>query len=287
VAARRWISADLADTLGSVLPDRLQRFEVVDSWEDAERRCIGYEQSTLRDSGPLQVPPRERMDRPTSRDLQLIAALGVCLEAGQSGSRVRVLDFGGAFGHYFDVARFSFSKVPWEWTVVETATMATLAVSKRDDPGAEPRSEVDRTEAERTEAPQSISWTSDLASVLDDRWDFVLASASLNYVPDPMEVLNKLGRLAPYALFTRLPLWPVGRHLPAVQRLSRLDPGGAYPTWVFSEADFLDEIEAFGDVVLRFDIPEDTARIAGHRGTYTGLLVRTRNGLPAVTEGLS
>jgi putative methyltransferase (TIGR04325 family) len=127
-----------------------------------------------------------------------------------------------------------------------------------------------------TDVDRSISWTSDLDSALDERWDFVLASASLNYVSEPMEVFTKLGRIAPYVLLTRLSLWPIDRHLPAVQQLSRREPGGAYPTWDFSEAGFLDEIPAIGDVVLRFDVPEDTARIAGHRSAYAGLLIRTK-----------
>jgi hypothetical protein len=83
--------------------------------------------------------------------------------------------------------------------------------------------------------------------------------------------------MAPYALLTRLPLWPIDRHLPAIQRLSRTDRAGAYPAWVFSEGVFLDEVGAIGEVVLRFDIAEDTARIAGHRGSYAGLLVRSKD----------
>jgi putative methyltransferase (TIGR04325 family) len=257
VTTSRWIAPAVVDALGSVLPARFQRFEVVQSWDDAERRCIGYERSTLKDHGSKQASSGEKAHRTTSRDLQFIAAVGICLEASRPGPRVRVLDFGGAYGHYFDVATSAFPSVSWEWTVVETPTMSTLAA------GANVR--------------RSISWTSDLDSALGEAWDFVLASASLNYVSDPIGDLTKLGRMAAYVLLTRLPLWPIDRHLPAVQRLSRREPGGAYPTWVFSEAGFLDEIAAIGDVVLRFDVPEDTARIAGHRSTYAGLLIRTKN----------
>ena len=257
MAIRRWIPPAVVETLGSVLPERLQRFEVVATWDDAERRCIGYEQSTLKDHGSKQASNGETTERPSSRDLQFIAAVGICLEASQLGHRVRVLDFGGAFGHYFDVATSAFPNVSWEWTVVETPTMVTLAA--------------------RTEVGQSIRWTSDLDSALAERWDFVFASASLNYVPDPIQAVTKLGRTAPYVLLTRLPLWPIDHHLPAVQRLSRRDRAGAYPTWVFSEDVFLEEIEAIGEVVLRFDVPEDTARIAGHRNIYAGMLIRTKD----------
>jgi putative methyltransferase (TIGR04325 family) len=259
VAIKRWISPAVADGLGSILPDRFQRFEVVESWDDAERGCIGYEQSTLEDGGSGKASAGEETHRPTSRDLQFIAAVGICLEASRPGSHVRVLDFGGAFGHYFHVATSAFPNVSWEWTVVETLTMVTLAA--------------------RTEVGQSIRWTSDLDSALDERWDFVLASGSLQYVPDPIRVLTKLGRMAPYVLLTRLPLWPIDHHLPAIQRLSRRDRAGAYPTWVFSEDVFLEEIGAIGEVVLRFDVPEDTARIAGHRGIYSGLLIRSKDQL--------
>jgi len=247
----------VADALGSVLPDRFQRFEVVESWDDAERRCIGYEQSTLEDGGSGKASAGEEIHRPTSRDLQFIAAVGICLEASQLRHRVRVLDFGGAFGHYFDVATSAFPNVSWEWTVVETPTMVALAAG--------------------TDVGRSISWTSGLDSAVGERWDLVLASGSLNYVPDPIGVLTKLGGMAPYVLLTRLPLWPVDRHLPAVQRLSRGDRAGAYPTWVFSEEVLLQEVAAIGEVVLRFDVPEDTARIAGHRNIYAGMLIRTKD----------
>lgn len=254
---RRWIPPAVVDALGSVLPGRFQRFEVAESWDDAERRCIGYEQSTLKDCGSKQASSGDKTHRSTSRDLQFIAAAGICLEASRPRSHVRVLDFGGAFGHYFDVATSAFPNVSWEWTVVETPTMVTLAT--------------------RTDSGKSISWTSGLDSAVGERWDFVLASASLNYVPDPIGVLTKLCGMAPCVLLTRLPLWPVDRHLPAVQRLSRRDRAGAYPTWVFSEEVLLQEVGAIGEVVLRFDVPEDTARIAGHRNTYTGLLIRTKD----------
>jgi putative methyltransferase (TIGR04325 family) len=252
---RRWVPPAIADYLDMVVPDRFKRFQVVSSWVEAEHRCLGYEQSSLKEFVCRPAAGLEGTYHLTSRDLQLIAAVGICLEALRPGSLVRVLDFGGGRGHYFDVALSVFPNVRWEWTVVETPTMVTLAA--------------------RTVMSQ-ISWTSDLDSALDERWDLVFASASLNYVPDPAQILAKLGRAAPYALLTRLPLWPVDHHVPAIQRISRRDRGGAYPTWVFSEADFLEEIQEIGDVVFRFDVPEDTARIAGHRNTYTGLLIQTR-----------
>jgi putative methyltransferase (TIGR04325 family) len=261
VALRRWIPPAVFDAMGSALPDRLQRFEVMASWDEAARCCIGYEQSTLKDRGSGTGPGTTSAsnglkNHRTSRDLQFIAAVGTCLGAFRPGSPVRVLDFGGAFGHYFDVAAGAFPNKSWDWTVVETPTMATLAAGTRG-------------------GDRSISWTSDLDSALGQHWDLVFASASLNYVPFPMRVLTQLGRMAPYVLITRLPLWPVDQHLPVVQRLSRKARFGAYPAWVFSEAAFLEDVDAIGEVVLRFDVPEDTAWIAGHRGTYTGLLIRT------------
>jgi hypothetical protein len=107
VAIGRWIPPVVVDALGSVLLDRFQRFEVMESWDDAERRCIGYEQSTVKDRGSKQASSGENTHRPTSRDLQFMAAVGICLEASRPGSHVRVLDFGGAFGRYFDVATAS------------------------------------------------------------------------------------------------------------------------------------------------------------------------------------
>lgn len=251
---RRWIPPAVVDLLGSALPGRFQRFEIAESWDAAERRCIGYEQSTLKDSDTRQHLRDGTPTQPSSRDLQFIAATGICLEASRPGGPVRVLDFGGASGHYHDVATSAFPTVSWEWTVVETPTMVRLAA--RDGAG--------------------ISWTSDLDAMLGERWDFALASASLNYVPDPLQVLSGLCRVASHVFVTRLPLWPIDRHLPAVQRLSRADRG-TYPTWFFSETVFLEQVREFGDIVLRFDVPEDTARVAGHRCSYTALVIRTKD----------
>lgn len=257
MAIRRWIPPAVIENLGSVLPDRFQRFEVVESWDDAERRCIGYEQSTLNDLSSKQVSSAAKIQHPTSRDLQFIAAAGICLEASQPRSHVRVLDFGGGNAHYFHIATAMFPDVSWEWLVVETPAMVGLATEANNDP--------------------AISWTSDLDSVLGERWDFVLASASLNYVSDPTGVLDRLRRSAPHMLLTRLPLWPIDRHLPAIQRLSRGSRTGAYPTWFFSEAVLLAQIATFGDIIARFEVPEDTALVAGHRRNYSGLLIRTRD----------
>jgi putative methyltransferase (TIGR04325 family) len=257
MALRRWIPPALLDAVGSVLPDRFQRFEVVSDWDDAERRSIGYEQSTIQTHNPTAAANGEADHRLTSRDLQFIAAVGICLASSRPGPPVRVLDFGGAFGHYFDVAVSAFPNLSWEWAVVETPGLVSLTAG--------------------TKAQASISWTSNLDAKLGERWDFVLASGSLHCVLDPMGVLAKLAGIAPYVLLTRLPLWPVDHHLPAVQRLSRWDQGGAYPLWFFSEAVFLEEVRAIGDVVLRFDVPEDSSRIAGHRNTYAGMLIRTKD----------
>lgn len=186
--------------------------------------------------------------------LAAIAAFGAALASlGSSSAPIRVLDFGGFDGRYEALMSATFPDLSFSWTVVELPSVVT---------------------AFSTHVP-SIDFSSDLDACLAGRPHIFFASASLNYIPDPDEVLSRALTTCSTAILTRVPLWPLVEHRVAVQRTQR-KPEVSYPTWFFSEDRFLAELENLADVVLEFECPDDRAAFNGHYSTYRGLVARCR-----------
>jgi putative methyltransferase (TIGR04325 family) len=227
------------------------RFRPVDSWQEATDATSGYE--ALVDQADL-TPAEWNTAWPvvTDRELQLLAGVGIVLARLGDTQTLRVLDFGGWSGVYSVAIRQAFPTLELNWTVVETP-----AVSHQ---------------FQHLPAPDWLSWevTPDSAH----GYDMVLASGSLNYVPDPIPTLQKLARLAPYLVVTRLPLWPIPAHLPAAQYVDRR-AGLGYPTWFFSDAAFRQELATFATITVEWSVPQDTAYFGHHRCDYRGLILES------------
>jgi putative methyltransferase (TIGR04325 family) len=139
--------------------------------------------------------------------LNSILALGVCA-AEITGRPLRVLDFGGGCGfHYFRVSQAT--RVPLQWAIVETPTMAARAAKLADG-----RFDVYSTIEEASRALGEI--------------DLVHASSAIQYVPNPAETLKSLAALgAPFFALLRFPMWNTPS-IVALQR-SRLSGNGIGP----------------------------------------------------------
>jgi putative methyltransferase (TIGR04325 family) len=167
-------------------------------------------------------------------------------------SAVRVVDLGGYHGHHHAVAARSLPRTTFDWTVVELPDVV--------------QSCADITTS-------GLHFTTDLRAALQSGADICVASASLNYIADPMGALTAMVRAASAVVLLRLPLWPIAEHRPAIQRLSRHSAQAGYPTWFFSETQFRDQVGTLGRIILSFDVPEDRAYFAGHYGCYQGLVI--------------
>ena len=246
VPARAW---PLADALGAITGRT--RFRPVASWAAACARTRGYE-AAVDEQPPTGDEWDSQWPAATSREVQLVAAIGVVLNLLAKSESLRVLDFGGWSGQYSVGASRAFPGIRMDWTVVETPAAVR--------------------HFQEVEAPAWISWTTELREGAN--YDLVLASASLNYVADPISTLNHLATLAPFIILTRLPLWPIPRHQPAVQVVDRRRRT-SYPTWFFAEDRFREQLDAIGEIALEWPVAEDTAYFEHHRCDYRGLVLRS------------
>jgi putative methyltransferase (TIGR04325 family) len=134
--------------------------------------------------------------------------------ASKGKKKLRVIDFGGACGtHYFVAKAFFRNSVEFEWTVVETRAMAGKGRALEDD-------EL-RFSDSLSEATQSLQ-----------EIDLVYSSGALQYVPSPLETLhNLLDCNAEYLFLTRLALIDDADELSSITTIqtSRLSENGPGP----------------------------------------------------------
>lgn len=230
------------------LPLRLQRFQPAQTWLQAESASVGY--ANL--AAPELSSRGESVSPLFGNDVSALASFGVALNAlrGTSGP-VRVVDFGGYDGKHHAMMASHFATVDFSWTVVELPQV----VNKFDNHRA-----------------PGLSFTSELNDALCGGADIVLASASLNYVPDPLVRLTTMLSSSQVVVLSRLPLWPIPEHHVAIQRAQR-KPEISYPTWFFSEVQFLSELGKSTEVLLDVEFPDDRASFKSHYSTYRGLVL--------------
>lgn len=233
------------------LPRRWQRFTYAPTWADAQAMSIGYAEVAV--TPPPATPhPRQPL---AGNQLAMVGAFGVALSARHpSVLPIRVVDFGGYDAKHAALIQQFFPGLSFEWVVVDLPPVVE-SMSDLKRPGLE--------------------FTSDLSVALDARVDVFLASASLNYIPDPTAMLDTMCEHAPFVVLARLPLWPIQSHTAAVQHARRRPIEVSYPTWFFSERRFVAELPAKSEILLDFVCPDDRAAFAGHYATYRGLVIAT------------
>jgi putative methyltransferase (TIGR04325 family) len=154
---------------------------------------------------------RDRLASPKPRvfDLSTLRTLvGVSLAIRERD--VHVLDFGGACGaHYFLARACLGDRVRFQWAIVETATMVAAAKDFEDG---------------HVHFFESVP----RATAALEHIDVVFSSSALQYVPDPYATLGDLTQCGATALFlTRLPLTRSSAELITIQTspLSAHGPG--------------------------------------------------------------
>ena len=233
------------------LPRRWQRFTSAPTWAQAEAESVGYV------SAPVSLPTTTALPKQALAGNQtaLVAAFGVALAAREPrGGPVTVVDFGGYDGKHADLIQHLFPQLSFDWVVVDLPGVVEV-MSVRSRPG--------------------LTFVSDPSAALEAGPDVILASASLNYIADPADMLRMMCANGSFVVLTRLPLWPIERHTAAVQHTQRRPVDISYPTWFFSEPVFMAQIPTGLDILFDFVCPDDRAGFAGHYSTYRGLVIAT------------
>lgn len=185
---------------------------IFDSYEKAlfESKTNGYEYKDLiqtvvqkSESAKLQLSQQSEFDLSTLRTL-----IGVGLT--KPDEVLTVLDFGGGCGYHYDLVKKSFDQsLKLNWNVIETPAMAAAAQCFKND---------------------ELSFFDSIESALSQvkKIDLVLASSSLQYCPNPLQMLRQLIEATPkYIFITRTPVSMVGKSFVSLQTslLSNNGPG--------------------------------------------------------------
>jgi putative methyltransferase (TIGR04325 family) len=241
-------------------------------YEEAQLIRTVYEKTRIsRDILAAHTPPV--CDRSALRTL-------VGLSLAVTKRDVHVLDFGGACGlHYFIARAFLGDRVRFQWHVVETPSMAAAAKDFEDGSlrffESVPRA---------TEALETV--------------DLVFSSGALQYVPDPYATLRALTQCGAQALFlTRLGLTHQPAALITIQTSTlRTNGPGALPAGmpdgpvrypvVFPSKETVEDILTH-QYSLEICFEEETrAYVAGNMGIdMYGYFATRRQGAPAPPRG--
>lgn len=198
---------------------------------------------------------------------RLLFALSLALR--ERPGRLRVLEFGGAAGGAFFVARHHLPKeLELNWHVVETSAMARGAgIAFGSD---------------------ELSFGDSLDCV-DGTPDLVYSSGTLQCVPDPFHSLARLSELqAPWMLLSKLGLHDAPTPIVLIQRarLSENGPGSMppgmrdgvseYPVTISPRAAAERLIQAQHEIVARFDETDHTYTLRGRVLPQIGYLCTSR-----------
>lgn len=255
MGVKQWVPPALVAAAETrIRSNRFQRFVPAISWADAVARSAGYEAtSQAQEWTAPNLDSSPQIRRFTTREVQLVAAAGSVISKRTTEGPFHVLDMGGASGDYAWALRTAFPTLDLRWTVLETPVVVQ--------------------QMRKAETPNWMTWTADPDEIGPTHLG--LASAVLNYVPDPNQTLMWLATHCPWFIVTRLPLWPIASARAAVQRPTKRESGGSYPTWFFSDSTFRKDLRKFGSIEMSWDVPEDTAVFAGTRRDYVGLLIKS------------
>lgn len=235
-------------------PMRNQRFIPVNSWSEAELRSRGYAESTneaLSWEANRVCPAEPSL---SAMEMTVIEAFSIALSEIEPNHTIRVLDVGGFDGAYSNLIRSQFPKLIFEWTCVELQVVAThfSATNSR------------------------VKYSTDLKHSLQSKPDVIFASAFIQYLANPYEVLVDFFNSSKIVILNRLPLWPFPLDQPSVQTAQRKPFLIQYPAWFFSENQFLTRVAANADIVSEFEVALDRAYFQGQYRTYRGLVMRSK-----------
>ncbi len=173
------------------------------------------------------------------------------------GGALRILDYGGASGAHYDLAR----------------TVPALSINKyiiAESPAV--------ARALHPFGSATLEWVSSAQSPLPAAVgpiDLVLSSSTIQYVPNPIGLLAEFAAVSQFLILDRIPLIARDAHTVMKQHTRYDGKAVTYPTWVFSEHAFLSELAELGyEIILQWEVPEDRPVLDGRRRPNVGMLLQ-------------
>jgi putative methyltransferase (TIGR04325 family) len=206
-------------------------------------------QKTSRFAKELQQT--RKLDLTALRSMIFLGAIQPC-----NRDTLRVLDFGGACGYHYLIAKALQPTLNYDWRVVESEAMAEAG-----------------TKDHQTD---ELSFFPSISACVREDWlpEVIFASSSLQYVPDPNYTVSELLNIGSELCYiTRTPLSDFDQSLVTIQKsaLSNNGPGAlpqgftdqivTYPITFFPIKDLLVTARSLGYAV-RISVEEERASLA-------------------------
>ncbi|MCW3062147.1 MAG: hypothetical protein JWQ02_3968 [Capsulimonas sp.] len=237
---------------------KITGWNVEDIAEQYEKKWPAFLESIL-GTGPLGISP-ESID-PTQQDLlfhNIVMSYAFALgAASHSKDSLSMLDWGGGFGHYYQIGKALFPNLQLDYHCKDVPVLI---------------------EHGRRLLPQATFYDDD--ECLKRSYDFVMASTSLHYSEDWRGTLQGLANAATgHVYITRLPITE-GPAFVFVQRPYRYGYNSEYISWCLNRKEFLDAAESHGLRLLREVYIGERPQIHGAPAPsdFRGFLFEQRSG---------
>jgi putative methyltransferase (TIGR04325 family) len=159
----------------------------------------------------------------------------VVARAAAQRSRLSVLDWGGGMGHYAVIARSVLPEMAFDYTVKD---MPQLCRAGR-------------------EVLPDVRFVADDESWLNEKFDLIMASGSLQYKENWRDLLHQFTEASNGWIYvTRIPVVEHASSHVIVQRPYHVGYNTEYISWVFNRAEFLDGAKGVGLTLVREFIME-------------------------------
>ena len=267
---KRILKAFLPPIVVQIIQSRRNRAAVYPSYTAALADADGYQDMAL----VKAIAAKGKIFRDTIIEtkqldlasLRTVIALAVSLRS----KTLRVIDFGGAAGtHFFMAKAILGNSVKLDWRIVETPGMVQAV-----------------TEEGLNNSELSFFDSLDKAAG-GQKFDLIFCSCSLNYTPDPYSVLDELVKIqAKYLMVTRTPIADRGvvllqhsmiRHNGAgnlPKDMLTIDKRISYPVTILERSKVERSLKEFGEILLRLEEEKQAYESKDNQYDFWGYVVK-------------
>ena len=237
------------------------------TWDDADKQTTGYDADTILDrvrgaalrvkSGAASCERDSVVFMTPQYSFPLITIL--LRVAQQNGGRLTVLDFGGALGSsYYQCRDFLDGVCALRWCVVEQPKY--VACGQRE------------FQNEVLSFFESVE-----ACVAEVHPDVVLLSGVLQYLPEPIRLLDQLAEIgAAFIVIDRTPIAACGKEVLSVQHVPAAIYRSSYPVWLFNEERLKTPLRTRYEEIAVFDAVDGELGQGRLKARFKGFIFRRK-----------
>lgn len=229
---KSWLPPIVVSALRSARRDNIRFEGGFASWEEAARRCTGYDANHILAKVLDATLKVKRGEAVFERDSVLFDEIdyawpvtsGLLWAAARNAGRLNVLDFGGSLGSsYFQNRRFLHALADVKWNVVEQPHYVQAGQAHVQD--------------------EALRFYGSVGECLkDNQPNVILLSSVLQYLGRPYETFEELGKSgAQFLIIDRTPFSALSQDEVAVQMVPPRIYEASYPMWVLGKAGFLEK----------------------------------------------